>query len=111
MNEIRGTTVVEVGKERQPRVPGACFALFTEKDHKLVAKAEAGADGRFELRNIPPGRYRLIAKAQGLCTANIPVDVVKFRRRRVELIVYFRPVGIDVCSTGELAARTNDAQR
>jgi hypothetical protein len=67
------------------------------------ALTEADSEGRFELRVAAPGRYRLVARAEGLCTANIPLEVVKSSSRKAEIVVYFRPTGIDICSTGELA--------
>jgi hypothetical protein len=105
---IEGTSVIQAGppvkgSPTDPGVPGACFTLFTEKDHALVASVKADSETRFEIRDISPGRYRLVARAEGLCTANIPLEVVKSSRRRDEMVVYFRPAGIDVCSTGELA--------
>jgi hypothetical protein len=42
---IRGTSVIQVGNETQPGVPGACLVLFTEGDHKLVASVKAAPTG------------------------------------------------------------------
>jgi uncharacterized surface anchored protein len=104
IHAIRGTNLIQVGSEKQPGAPGACFVLFTESDHKLVARVKAGPDGHFELKDVAPGRYRLIARLNGFCTANIPVEVAKSSRRKTEIVVHFRPRGIDTCSYGELAA-------
>jgi hypothetical protein len=100
---VEGTSTIQVGTEKQPGVSGACFVLFAEKDHKLVARVKADSNGRFELKDVAPGRYRLIARAEGLCTANIPLEVLKpSQRRKTEILVHFRPAGIDTCSYGEL---------
>jgi hypothetical protein len=109
---IEGTSAIQVGppvkgaaESGESGVPGACFVLFTEKDHKLVTSVKADSKGRFELRDVGPGRYRLVARAEGFCTANIPLEVVKSSGRPAEIRVYFRFPGIDVCSTGELAPK------
>lgn len=104
---IEGTSVIQVGtSQEQPGAPGACLVLFTEKEHKLVASVKSDSTGRFELKDVAPGRYRLIARAEGLCTANIPLEVVKSsRRQKTEILVHFRPAGIDTCSYGELAPK------
>ncbi len=100
---VEGTTIIEVGGTHQPGVAGACFVLFTEGDHKLVASAKADSNGRFELKDVMQGRYRLVARAEGLCTANIPLEVVKHSSRtRREILVHFCPSGIDTCSYGDL---------
>jgi hypothetical protein len=103
---VEGTSVIQMGTQEQPGIPGACFVLFTEKEHKLVASVKSDSAGRFELTDVAPGRYRLIARAEGLCTANIPLEVVKSsRRQKTEILVHFRPAGLDTCSYGELAPK------
>jgi hypothetical protein len=103
---IEGSSVIQVGDQRQPGgVPGACLVLFTEKDHKLLMSVTADSEGRFSLKDIIPGHYRLVARAQGLCTANIPIEVVKSSHRR-KLKIVFRPTGVDSCSYGEIAPKT-----
>ncbi len=100
---VEGTTIIEVGTTHQQGAAGACLVLFTEGDHKLLASASADSNGRFELKDIKPGRYRLVARSEGLCTANIPLQVVKpSGRRRGEIIVHFRARGVDTCSYGKL---------
>ncbi len=101
---VRGTTDIQVGTQTQRGVPGACLVLFTEKDQKLVASVEAGADGHFEVKDVVPGRYRLVARADGLCTTNIPLEVVKSSRRKMKIVVHFRAASTDDCSYGEIQA-------
>ena len=106
VHTVEGTSVIQVGTQEQPDVPGACFALFTEKDHKLIETVKADSMGGFALRNVAPGRYRLVARAEGLCTANIPLEVVKSAgETTVRILVHFRPPGLDTCSYGELAPK------
>lgn len=101
---VEGISVIQVGTQEQPGVPEACFALFTEKDHKLVVTAKADSRGRFALTGVAPGRYRLVARAEGLCTANIPLEVLKpSSGGKTEILVHFRPTGLDTCSYGEVA--------
>ena len=102
---VLGTGMVETNDKSQPgkAVPGACLSLFTEKEHKLVASVTADSDGRFQFAAVPVGNYRLVARSDGFCTANIPLEVVKSSHRKPKLVVRFRPAGIDTCSYGELA--------
>lgn len=107
---VLGTGVAEIGDKTQPRkiVPGACLNLFTEKEHKLVASVTADSEGRFIFAAISPGRYRLVARADAFCIANIPLEVVKSSRKKTEILVHFRPPGIDTCSYGDLAVSERD---
>lgn len=100
---IKGSTDIQIGTQKRPGVPGACLVLFTGRDHELVMSAEADADGRFELKDVAPGYYRLIARAEGLCTANIFVEVVKpSRNRKSEILLHVQATGIDTCSYAEV---------
>ncbi len=110
---VLGTSVVETGDKTQPgkTIPGACLSLFTEKDHKLVATVVADSQGQFQFDAISSGRYRLVARAKGFCTANVPLEVVKSSRRKTKIVVHFRPAGIDTCSYGELAVSKRDGAK
>jgi hypothetical protein len=104
---IQGNSVIDVGDSRlQSGVPEVCFILFTESEHKFVASVKPNSVGAFKLGNVAPGRYRLVARLYGLCTANIPLEVGKPSRRRQqkEILVHFKAAGIDTCSYGELVA-------
>lgn len=46
-------------------IPKACVGVFTEIDHKLIAATETDNKGHFELKDIPTGDYRLVAKYEG----------------------------------------------
>lgn len=99
---IRGANLIQVGSEQQPGSSEACFVLFAESDHQLVATVRANPAGHFEFTSVAPGRYRLIGRLDGFCSANIPIEVVKSSRRKNEIVVRFRARGIDTCSFGEL---------
>ncbi len=101
VTDVRGGTRMQVGDQELPGSPGACLILFSEKGHKLVASIKADEDGTFELKDVAPGRYRLLARVGRFCTANIPIKVVKSSRDRTGILVYFVPAGIDTCSYGE----------
>jgi hypothetical protein len=107
--KVQGRGVVEIRDNVvQPgeTVPGACLSLFTT-DLKLVDTTKADSSGEFRFHAVDPGHYRLIARALGFCTANIPVEIVKASRKlqRKELVVHYRLTGVDVCSWGESGDR------
>lgn len=80
-------------------IPKACVGLFTDTDHKLIVAVETDDNGRFEIKTVPPGEYRLVAKCEGLCVANAPLRVRRTSNRRGKpLNVHMKPSGIDSCS-------------
>ena len=97
VQDVKGT----ITDPQQVAVPKVCVGIFTEKDHKLVATTESDADGKFSLQSVPPGRYRLVVKADPLCAANVPLQVVKNQKRKQVLRVHMKPRGLDSCSYGE----------
>jgi hypothetical protein len=97
IQELKGT-VTDPQKAAMPKV---CLAVFTEQGHKLVAVTETDGDGTFSFQSLPPGRYRLIAKAEPLCAANVPLRVVRRLTRKQVLLVHMEPRGLDTCSHGE----------
>jgi hypothetical protein len=97
VQEVKGTIM----DPQQGAVQKVCVGIFTEKDHKLVATTESNTDGKFSLQSVPPGRYRLVVKADPLCAANVPLQVVKHRKKKHDLLVHMKPRGLDSCSYGE----------
>ena len=104
---VQGTGVIEIrDNEIKPdeTVPGACLTLFTTSQ-KFVASVLADSSGCFSFIGIAPGQYRLIARAPGFCTANIPIQLVKASRKsklqRQEIVIHYRLTGIDTCSWGK----------
>lgn len=106
VQQVKGT----ITDPQQGAIPKACVGIFTESDHKLVATTESLADGTFFLRSIPPGRYRLVVKADPLCAANVPLQVVKHQRKTKVLRVHMKPRGLDSCSYGETVEASNAAK-
>ena len=96
VQDVRGT----ITDPQQGAVPKVCVGIFTEKDHKLVATTESDAAGNFSLQSVSAGRYRLVVKADPLCPANVPLEVVKHQKKKV-LRVHMKPRGLDSCSYGE----------
>jgi len=82
-------------------VPKACVLLFAEKDHSLVSKAETDSDGHFNLTRVKNGRYRLVVKSYGFCTANVPIRLTAGAGGK-QLAVHMKMGTVDSCSYGDL---------
>ena len=82
-------------------IPKACVGVFTETDHKLIAATETDEKGHFELKDLPSGNYRLIAKYEGFSPANVKLRIEHSRSKK-SLVVQMRPAGLDTNSFVEL---------
>jgi Carboxypeptidase regulatory-like domain len=86
-------------------VPDVCLGLFHDKEHSVVASTTSDTNGRFSFGKVVRGRYRLVAKFQGLGVANVPLELVAWPSggflHDPSLIVHMRPSGIDTTSYGE----------
>ena len=102
VQDVKGT----ITDPQQVAVPKVCAGIFTEKDHRLIATTESDADGRFSLQSVPPGRYRLVVKADPLCAANVPLQVVKSQKKKQVLRVHMKPRGLDSCSYADVGTET-----
>ncbi len=93
------------GKAVDPQgvaIPGLCVGVFRESGYKLVATAETNENGQFEVKALPRGDYRLVAKYSGFCPANARLRIdSRFRSRKV-LVIQMRLTGIDDCSYAEI---------
>lgn len=98
IQDVRGM----IADPQQVAVPKACVGIFTARDHKLVSTTESDGDGQFFLESIPPGQYRLVVKADPLCAANVPLQVVKSQKKKQILRVHMKPRGLDSCSYADL---------
>ena len=81
VTRVRGRAVRSNGdgSEWPPaEMSGACLSLFTEDSHNFVSSRVVDSEGRFDFGAVPPGRYRLIARAGGFPIGNNPVKVVRF---------------------------------
>jgi hypothetical protein len=81
-------------------MPRATIALFTEQGHALVATAVSDREGKFKFAKVDKGLYRVIARVEGLCTANIPILVESSLLAHRKLIITMRAKDIDTCSYG-----------
>ena len=61
---------------------------------------DSDKDGKFKFDKIAKGLYRVIARIDGLCTANIPVKIESSPLADRRLIITMRPKDIDTCSYG-----------
>jgi hypothetical protein len=77
-------------------IPNVCMGVFSEPDHKLIATTQTDAKGAFKFPPVAKGRYRLVAKCEGFCTANVILLVQRATGRSLRL--HMRPAGIDTCS-------------
>jgi hypothetical protein len=104
LNVVHGTAEGPAGRS----IPQVTIGLFTERKHHLVATAETDARGIYSFPQLPTGRYRLVAKAPGYCTANVPIRVagglLHFMSVRPDPAVgiHLEPVGAGSCSSGRV---------
>lgn len=76
-------------------IAGACIGIFRESDKKLIKTVETNASGRFKIVGIRSGRYRLVVRVAGFCSANTRLIV---GRGRKSIVVHMRAPAIDTCS-------------
>ncbi len=91
---LRGQAIDSAGVP----VPQVCIGVFTETEHKLVTTVGVDENGRFQIPDLPSGRYRLVSQALGFCPANARIRVKRGFRKGKPLVVHMRPRGIDDCS-------------
>ncbi|HEY5054606.1 MAG TPA: carboxypeptidase-like regulatory domain-containing protein [Acidobacteriaceae bacterium] len=96
LRELQGT-VVGLGGEAMPR---AQVTLFTEADHSPVATVTSDREGKFRFDKVEKGFYRVLARVEGLCPANVPVKLESSLFAKRKLIITMRPKGLDTCSYG-----------
>ncbi len=99
VNVIAGSIIDPGGAD----VPNVCMGLFTEDDHRLVAETTSDKKGRFGFKDIPNGRYRLVAKYSVFCTANVPIQLIREapRKGKRKQIVIHMDAGMHGCSYGD----------
>jgi len=96
LKELAGK-VKGFGGEAMPR---ATVSLFTEHGHALISSVMTDREGKFRFEKVEHGMYRVVAKVDGLCTANIPVLLEGSLLGHRKLEITMRPKGIDTCSYG-----------
>ena len=90
-------TVRGLGGDAMSRVS---VSLFTEVGHTLLTTVITDKDGKFRFVKVEKGLYRVVAKIQGLCPANIPVKVESGLLAHHRLEITMQPKDIDTCSYG-----------
>jgi hypothetical protein len=78
----------------------ATVSLFSEVGHMLLATVVSDKDGKFRFEKVDKGLYRVVARVEGLCTANIPIKVESSLLAHRRLEITMRPKDIDTCSYG-----------
>jgi hypothetical protein len=78
----------------------ASVALFTEQGHDLVASTTSDRNGKFKFDKVAKGLYRVVVRVQGLCPANVPVQLEGSFLAHHKLVITMRPKDIDTCSYG-----------
>ena len=81
-------------------MPRVSVSLFTEQGHTMVATVVSDKDGKFKFTKVDKGLYRVVARVEGLCTANIPVKVESSLLAHHRLEITMRPKEMDTCSYG-----------
>jgi len=79
---------------------GVAVALFAEEGHALLASARSDKDGKFRFDRVGKGLYRVVARVDGLCPANIPILVESSLLAHRRLVITMRPKDLDTCSYG-----------
>jgi protocatechuate 3,4-dioxygenase beta subunit len=96
LRELQGT-VHGLGGDPMAR---AMVSLFTEDTHTLVGSETTDRNGKFKFDKVQRGAYRIVARVEGLCPANIPVIVEGGLLGHRKLEITMRPKDIDTCSYG-----------
>lgn len=81
-------------------MPRAMVSLFTEDTHTLVGSETTDMQGRFKFKKVEKGAYRVVARVEGLCAANIPIVLEGGLLGHKRLEITMRAKDIDTCSYG-----------
>lgn len=82
-------------------IPRVCVGVFTETDDTFIAATQTNDSGRFELKGVADGNYRVLAKYNGFGPANARIRVGHSGRKR-PLALHMRFAGMDTTSYFEL---------
>lgn len=81
-------------------IPRASVSLFTEEGHALITTVVSDRNGEFRFGKIDKGLYRVVARVEGLCPANVPVKVESSLLAHRKLEITMQPKDIGTCSYG-----------
>ncbi len=87
-----------VGLSRDP-VSGATVKLTNESGQELTMAADD--EGAFVVTNVPAGRIRVVAEAEGYLQATTTVSVVAFKEAPAQLPMFKRPKVSNIGQAGE----------
>ena len=84
-----------------------CVILFREQDEKLITYSQTNDRGKFKLKKVPDGDYRLIVKSTtehnfGLTLASIPLKIDSKANKGKKILVRMVPSGMHSCSYAEI---------
>ncbi len=100
---IKLTTISGTAKDADGvAVPGVCVGVFTPIGGRLIKAIRTDGEGRYDIRGIPKGEYRLVATCDGFCAANAKIQIDPRSRSKKRLALVVRPAGLDTCSYFEL---------
>jgi len=107
VSHIHGQAILDYdGMHPGSPVAHACLSLFSEKGHKWVIAILADDEGKFSLGSVSPGRYRLVARSPGLCSANVPIILIESMNKNPKesgrLLIHFTYKGHEGRSFGSL---------
>ena len=105
VSRVYGVAKYGVGTDDEGIVVSSkvCVGIFSESEHKLLMTTELDTRGEFGFQSLHAGHYRLVAKALGFCSANVPIVITQKRGVKEEsLTLHMRVAGIDTCSYGTL---------
>ncbi len=79
VKKLVGNVIAEDGKI--PLVD-VCIGLFVEANKKLILVTQSNREGKFKMKKIPNGKYRLVVKhnLNFYCVANIPISNSQFEK-------------------------------
>jgi hypothetical protein len=80
-------------------LPRATVSLFAEDGHALVGTVVTDKEGKFRFK-VDKGFYRVVARVEGLCPANVPVKVERSMLAKHKLVITMVAKDIDTCSYG-----------
>lgn len=82
VGEVRGRITLP-GEGAQPAAVGAEIVLTSSRGERFVARTDT--EGRFTIEGLSPGRYELVARAEGIGEASLPVAVAAGQRSEPSL--------------------------
>lgn len=80
-----GRVLGQIEEDRLIPIPGALVRLLAGDE--VVAQAETNREGRFAMRDVPPGVYRAVAEAEGWLPDDAEVEIRPGERTRHRFVL------------------------